>query len=126
MVVGAVIDDKGRPICCEMCPGNTTYVKTLTPVIERMRKRFGIQRFCIVADRGMINKDTVKEIEESIPYILGARMRRIKEIKTEVLSCGGRYTEVYPEGATSKDPSPLKVKQEVYNDRRYIVCLNTR
>lgn len=127
MVVGAVIDDKGRPICCEMWPGNTTDVKTLTPVTERMRKRFGIQRFCIVADRGMISKDTVKELEEkSIPYILGARMRRVKEIKAEVLSRGGRYTEVYPEGATSKDPSPLKVKQVVHNDRRYIVCLNTR
>ena len=38
MVVGAVIDDKGRPICCEMWPGNTTDVKTLIPVAERMRK----------------------------------------------------------------------------------------
>ncbi|MCP3953378.1 MAG: transposase [Desulfobacterales bacterium] len=92
-----------------------------------MRKRFGIQRFCIVADRGMISKGTVKELEkELIPYILGARMRRVKEIKTEVLSRGGRYTEVYPEGVTSKDPSPLRVKQVVHNDRRYIVCLNTR
>ncbi|MCP3953816.1 MAG: transposase, partial [Desulfobacterales bacterium] len=53
-------------------------------------------------------------------------MRRVKEIKTEVLSRGGRYTEVYPEGATTKDPSPLRVKQVVQNDRRYIVCLNTR
>lgn len=127
MVVGAVIDDKGRPICCEMWPGNITDVKTLTSVTERMRNRFGIQRFCIVADRGMISKDTVKELEEkSIPYILGARMRQVKEIKTEVLSRDGRYSEVYPEGATSKDPSLLKVKQVVHNDRRYIVCLNTR
>ena len=127
MVVGAVIDDKGHPICCEMWPGNTTDVKTLIPVAERMRKRFGIQRFCIVADRGMISTDTVKELEEKgIPYILGARMRLVKEIKMQVLSRGGRYTEVYPEGATSKDPSPLKVKQVIHKDRRYIVCLNTR
>jgi len=127
MVVGAVIDDKGHPICCEMWPGNTTDVKTLMPVAKRMQKRFGIQRFCIVADRGMISNDTVKELEEeSIPYILGARMRLVKEIKIQILSRGGRYTEVYPEGATSKDPSPLRVKQVVHNDRRYIVCLNTR
>ncbi len=32
MVVGAVIDDKGHPVCCEMWPGNTTDVKTLIPV----------------------------------------------------------------------------------------------
>jgi len=127
MVVGAVIDDKGRPICCEMWPGNTTDVKSLIPVTERIRKRFGIQRFCIVADRGMISKDTVKVLEkETISYILGTRMRRVNEIKADVLSRGGRYIEVYPEGTTSKDPSPLKVKQVVHNDRRYIVCLNSR
>ena len=127
MVVGAVIDDKGRPICCEMWPGNTTDVKTLIPVAERMRKRFGIRKFCIVADRGMISNDTVKELEqEGMAYILGVRMRLVKKVKTEVLSRGGRYTEVYPEGVTSKDPSPLKVKQVVHNDRRYIVCLNPR
>ena len=127
MIVGVVIDDKARPICCEMWPGNTTDVQTLIPVVNSMRKRFGIKSFCIVADRGMISKTTVKELEtHRIPYILGTRMRRVKEIKTQVMSRGGRYTEVYPKGVTSKDPSPLKVKQVVHNDRRYIVCLNTR
>jgi len=127
MVVGAVIDDKGRPICCEMWPGNTADVKTLIPIAERMRKRFGIRQFCIVADRGMISNDTVEKLEEAgIPYILGVRMRLVKKVKTEVLSRGGRYTEVYPEGVTSKDPSPLKVKQVIHEDTRYIVCVNSR
>jgi len=127
MVVGAIIDDKGRPICCEMWPGNTTDVKTLIPVIDRVRKRFGIHRFCMVADRGMISAETIKELEErNISYILGTRMRRVKEIKLDVLSRGGRYKKVYPEGVTSKDPAPLKVKQVLYNKKRYIVCLNSR
>jgi serine phosphatase RsbU (regulator of sigma subunit) len=37
-------------------------------------------------------------------YILGARVRLVKEIKRDVLSRGGRYSEVYPEGVISKDP----------------------
>ena len=127
MVVGAIIDDKGRPICCEMWPGNTTDVKTLIPVVDRVRKRFGIHRFCVVADRGMISAETIKELEDrNIAYILGARMRRVKEIKLDVLSRGGRYYEVYPEGVTSKDPAPLSVKQVLHNKKRYIVCLNSR
>ncbi len=127
MVVGAIIDDKGRPVCCEMWPGNTTDVKTLIPVTDRIRKRFGINSFCVVADRGMISADTIEELEERhIPYILGTRMRRVNEIKFDVLSRGGRYSEVYPEGLTSKDPSPLKVKEILHNDKRYIVCINTR
>jgi transposase len=129
MVVGAVIDDNGRPICCEMWPGNTADVKTLLPIIDRIRNRFTIGRFCIVADRGMISAETIEELESperNIPYILGARMRKVKEVKLEVLSRSGRYTEVYPEGKTSKDPSPLQVKEVRVDGNRYIVCLNTR
>ena len=100
-----MIDDKGRPICCEMWPGNTADVKTLIAIAERMRKRFGIRQFCIVADRGMISDNTVEKLEEKgIPYILGVRMRLVKKIRTEVLSRAGRYTEVYPEGVSSKTP----------------------
>jgi len=127
MVVGVVLDNAGNPVCCEMWPGNTADVKSLIPVVERMKNRFAIGRFCIVSDRGMISEETMTYLEkEHIPYILGARMRRVKEIKDEVLSRAGRYREVYPEGISSKDPSPLKVKEVIVDNRRYIVCLNDR
>ncbi len=107
MVIAVIIDDNGRPICCEMWPGNTADVKTLIPVTDAVRKRFGINRFCIVSDRGMTSANTIKELEEqNISYILGTRMRKLKEIKLEVLSQAGRYNEVYPQGKTSKEPAP--------------------
>jgi len=126
MVVGIIIDGHGRPVCCELWPGNTADVETLTPVMERLRHRFGIQRFCIVADRGMISKETIREIEttQGIQYILGVRMRRQKEVKGEVLGRGGRYEEVYPKTNDSKAPSPLKVKEVMLDKKRYILCLN--
>jgi transposase len=129
MVVGALIDDKGKPVCCEMWPGNTTDVTTLIPVIDRIRNRFQVGAFCIVADRGMISAKTIEKLEDphsGIPYILGARMRKVTEIKEDVLSRQGAYKEVYPEGKTSKDPAPLKVKEVLVNGSRYIVCLNTK
>ena len=119
MVVGAVIDNQGRPICCEMWPGNTADVTSLVPVVDRLRSRFSIGRVCIVADRGMISADTVAELEKrQWPYILGARMRAVKEVKQEVLSRAGRYQVV---GASR---SPLKVKEVMVHDRRYVVCVN--
>jgi transposase len=128
MVVGVVINDKGRPICCEMWPGNTTDVSTLVTISEQMRKRFGIERFCIVADRGMISAENLKYLEESdeIYYILGTRMRKDKEVQQQVVTCGGRFREVHPVGAKVKDPSPLKVKEVRHMGRRYIVCFNQR
>ena len=129
MVVGAILDDNGHPICCEMWPGNTADVKSLLPVVERLKHRFGIERFCIVADRGMISADTIAVLEEpdsNIAYVLGARMRLVKEIRGEVLSRAGRYREVHPEGTHSKAPSPLAVKEVMVEGRRYVVCRNSR
>ena len=128
MVVGVVINDEGRPICCEMWPGNTTDVKTLITISEQMQRRFNIQRFCIVADRGMISAENLNCLEgnDKIAYILGTRMRKDKEVREQVLTCGGRYKEVHPIGTKAKDPSPLKVKEVVHRGRRYIVCLNER
>ena len=127
IVVGAVIDSQGKPVCCEMWPGNTTDVKSLIPVTDRIRKRFGVGQFCVVADRGMISAKTVKELKErQIPYILGTRMRKVNEIRHEVLSHPGRYREVRPESSHAKDPSPLKVKEVNVEGKRYIVCLNPR
>jgi hypothetical protein len=128
MVVGVVLNDEGRPICCEMWPGNTTDVSTLKAISEQMRRRFDIQRFCIVADRGMISAGNLEYLEanDEIAYILGTRMRKDKEVQQEVLTCGGRYQEVHPIGSKAKDPSPLKVKEVRHMGRRYIVCLNER
>ena len=41
---GIAIDGEGRPICCEMWPGNTTDVKSLVPVVERMRAKFRVRK----------------------------------------------------------------------------------
>jgi hypothetical protein len=127
MVVAAVLDGEGRPVCCELWPGNTTDVTTLIPIVDRLRSRFCIGRICIVADRGMISAKTIEELESPQrrwQYILGARMRKQQEVSREVLSRGGRYQTVHPPRTKCKDPSPLKVKEVVVEGRRYVVCLN--
>jgi transposase len=129
MVVAVVLDDAGMPLCCEMWPGNTTDLKTLVPVVERVRKRFHVVRSCLVADRGMISAETLQVLEDpacTTPYILGARMRQMKEIREQVLTRAGRYREVTPAGKSSTDPSPLKVKEVWVGEKRYIVCLNSK
>jgi len=127
MVVGLALDLHGWPLCCELWPGNTADVTTLLPVVQRLRQRFRVRRVSIVADRGMISASTIAALESQeldCDYILGARMRSVKEVSEQVLADRGRYEEITPERKTSKDPSPLKVKEVVIEGRRYIVCLN--
>ncbi len=129
MIVGVVLDNNGTPLCSEMWPGNTADVETLLPVVDRIRKRFQATGFCVVADRGMISRSTLdilNQPENKTRYILGERMRNVKEVGEKVLTAPGDYIEVFPEGSSTKDPSPLKVKEVMVEGRRYIVCLNTR
>ena len=127
MVVGLALDLHGWPLCCELWPGNTADVTTLLPVVNRLRQRFRVRRVCMVADRGMISADTMAALESEAvdcDYILGARMRSMKEVCERVLADRGRYQEIQPERQRAKDPSPLKVKEVRIEERRYVVCLN--
>jgi len=125
MVVGVVLDQDGTPVCSEFWPGNTADVKSLTPVMARLKTRFRIGTVCVVADRGMISAETVAEIEKrGWRYILGVRMRSSTEAKA-VVGRAGRYAEIYPQSDDPEDPSPLKVKEVwVEEQRRYVVCVN--
>jgi transposase len=121
MVVGLALDLHGWPLCCELWPGNTADVTTLLPVVNRLRQRFRVRRVCIVADRGMISASTIRALESEeldCDYILGARMRSVKEVSERVWADRGRYQEITPERKKAKDPSPLKVKEVLLEDRR--------
>src|SRR5713226_9910627 len=137
IVVGVVLDQNGNPVCSELWPGNTAdaartryarsafRVKSLVPVVQRLKTRFRIGSVCIVADRGMISAETLAEVEQlEWQYILGVRMRSSTEAKA-VVGRAGRYAAVHPNSDDPDDPSPLKVKEVwVEDQRRYVVCLN--
>lgn len=116
MVMGAVLTGEGRPVCCELWSGNQADSNSLLPVVDRLRERFGLRKVCWVADRGMISQKTIEALEErKLEYILGARMRRQKEVREDVLERGGRYHEV---------AENLRVKEVWVGERRYIICHN--
>jgi hypothetical protein len=116
MVVGAVLTGDGRPVCCELWPGGHADSAALLPVVDRLRRRFGLKRVCWVADRGMTSEKAIQGLESrKLEYILGARMRRQREVAWTVLGRAGRYEEV---------AENLRVKEVRVEGRRYIVCHN--
>lgn len=127
MVVGAVLDEKGRPICCELWPGNTADMKTLLPVVDRLRGRFHLSSICVVADRGMISAETIAELESGqrgVEYILGVRMRKQKEVREEIVKDQGGYEKVEIGSSKAKGPRVLEIKEVVIEGRRYIITHN--
>jgi Transposase DDE domain len=119
LVLCVIVNAAGWPVAWEAFPGNTADVRAMEKMVKRLRKRLSIGKVAVVADRGMISKDTIKLLaqdqETPFDYVLGCRMRRQKEVNEEVLSRAGRYQTV-------KDN--LEVKEVKIQDRRYIVCRN--
>jgi hypothetical protein len=128
MVVGAALDEEGRPVACQLLPGNATDVKLFFPAIKSLQSRFEAGSFCVVADRGMISQATVQALEapgSGIDYILGCRMRRNKEVRDAVLGADeGLVQEVRLDREASRDPLVLELKEVRIEDRRYVVCYN--
>jgi hypothetical protein len=128
MIVAVVMDQRGRPLCCEMWPGNTTPgpgdVTALIPVVDRLGQRFGITRVCVVADRGMIAAKTITALEKrGLEYILGVRERSTKEVRTLVLDDEAPFVPlVIPR--RGRPDTELEAKAVTLGGRRYIVCRN--
>ena len=141
LVVGMVLDGDGDPVASEIWPGNTADVKALDRVAARLQERFGLRSICVVADRGMISRETIASIEaRGWHFILGARHRNSKEIKEKVLTDSAPFETVAMPRARNT-PLELEVKEVHVKDgkaedgedadedaeassRRYVVCRN--
>jgi len=123
MVLPAVIDGEGRPICTEMLNGNTADVTVLLPVVDRLRQRFRIGRVCVVADRGMISAATLEALEErKLEYILGAREPSSAIVRKVVLADAAPFTPLLIERVRGE--TQLFVKEVKAGGARHIVCRN--
>jgi hypothetical protein len=123
MILAALIDGDGRPVCSEMWPGDTADATTLIPVIDRLRGRFTIARVCVVADRGMISAEAVAELEaRRLLYILGVRERTDKLVRDLVLDDLAPFV---PLALTKRGKEiDYEAKTVTLAGRRYIVCRN--
>jgi transposase len=86
IVYGLLTDRDGRPVALRVYPGNTADPATVPDQIEAMRREFGVGRFVIVGDRGMLTGaqiDKLREIEGCgwISCLRSAEIRRLVEAR---------------------------------------------
>jgi transposase len=73
-----IIDADGIPVGYELYPGNTLDGKTMLRALENIKKRFGIHRVIIVADRGINSKGNLNLIKEAgYGYIMSSRIKNM-------------------------------------------------
>ena len=91
VVLGMIIDGNGLPVGYELFSGNTFDGKTMTEALTNIRKRFGIRRVIIVADRGINSKDNLRLIKEAgYGYIMASKIRGMAAaMEKRILDPGG-------------------------------------
>jgi len=85
--MGLLMDSQGLPIAYELFSGNTNDCLTLRPVIRDIRKRYGIERMVVVADKGMNTSNNIASLLlRGDGYIYAQSVRKAtKELQDYVL-----------------------------------------
>jgi hypothetical protein len=116
VLVGLVMTGDGFPVAHHIFPGNTADITAFRSALADLRRRFSLRRVVIVADKGVVSRDIIQELEkEGMEYIFGVRMRKDKEIAREVLSHPSPYHEV---------EENLWVKEIWVGEHHFIACRN--
>jgi transposase len=79
---GLLTNAQGIPVAVSVFEGNTGDPKTLLPQLSKVREQFGLQRFVLVGDRGMITQkqvDVLRDIE-GVDWIAALRPEAINKL----------------------------------------------
>ncbi|MBA7544965.1 IS1634 family transposase ISBli9 [subsurface metagenome] len=85
--LGLLVGIGGYAIGYDIFEGNIYEGHTLIPFIEKISKKFNLNRPVVVADAGLLTNDNIKALEEmGYQYIIGARLKNEPEkIKRHIL-----------------------------------------
>ncbi len=110
VVMGLLVDKEGRPIGYELFEGNMSETKTVIEMLERLKKRFAIDKVVFVADRGLNSGHNLKAIKTAgYEYIVGCRLKnQSKKVQEEIFNSKG-----YVQGAVDEDTGKAVFKYKI-------------
>ena len=79
---GLLTNQRGIPVAVSVFKGNTADPKTLLPQVNKLKNEFGIERFVLVGDRGMITQTQINTLRtiDGVDWIAALRPEAIKKL----------------------------------------------
>jgi transposase len=117
IVFGLLCNIEGCPVAVEVFDGDTGDPTTLTPQIQKVRERFGLQRVIWVGDRGMITEARINEdmrAVEGLQWITALRAPAIRKLVEE----GALQPSLFDERDMAE------IQHPEYPGERLIACRN--
>lgn len=76
ILLGLLVTRHGQPVSYEIFEGNLSEKETFIPLLKRARQKFGLPRLVVIADAGLLSRESIKAlVEDGYEYILGARIK---------------------------------------------------
>jgi len=128
--IGLLVGLGGYAIGYDIFEGNIYEGHTLIPFIEKISKKFNLNKPIIVADSGLLSKENIKAlVEKEYEYIIGARIKNeSNKTKTQILeSTFNDGTTISYERADNTrlivNYSNNRAKKDAYNRKRGLTRL---
>ena len=112
--IGLLVGLDGYAIGYDIYEGNTYEGHTLIPFLEKISRKFNLNKPIVVADSALLSKKNIEALEDNeYQYILGARIKNeTQQIKAHILS------QVYQDGGA------LVINKE--DDRRLVIQYSSK
>lgn len=125
ILLALAITKDGIPIGHEVYAGNKKHSRTVIELVNRLKKRFKIDKCIIVGDRGMVSPENIEEIKNSgYDYIFALRKRRLNEVKEIMERKSSKYHKI-TEREGDKEVIKLYYLEVKRKGIRYLICHNS-
>ena len=114
---GLMCDRDGRPIAVEVFEGNTADPATVATQVDKLRKRFKLDRVVIVGDRGMLTSARIRDdlrTVDSLDWISALRNDQIRKL----VNSGSLQLSLFDERDLAEFHDPA------FPDERLVACRN--
>jgi transposase len=131
--LGLLVSTGGNPIGYEIFEGDIFEGNTFIPLLQRMEKRYGLDKPTVIADSGLLSKTNIESLVcEGYKYILGARPKNeTASIKEKILSRqleDGDIISIIKEDGSRLiiSKTEVRAKKDAFNRRRGLIRLQKR
>ena len=97
ILLALMVTSDGLPVDYEIFAGDTYEGRTLIPALTKIRKKYHLDKIVFVAGSAMLSQENIAELEEEgLEYIVGARLKKVKnKLKDKILD-HNNYKEITP------------------------------
>lgn len=116
IVYGLLADAEGRPVAVDVYPGNTADPATVPDQVEKLRKRFGLERVVLVGDRGMLTQARIEDLRAypDLGWISALRAPAVRKL----VEGGDLQLSLFDK------QNLAEIRSDAYPGERLMVCYN--